>query len=306
VFGRGRRRWNRREPAVEFERFTERARKVVVVSQEEARGFNHNYIGTEHLLLGLIREEEGVAGRVLASLGVGLDQTREQVVGIVGYGEEALGGQIPFTPRSKKIMELALRESMQLDHDYIGTEHILLGLIRESEGVAARVLASLDVDPDRVRREVLNVVGSPAYSGLDPLALAETLLERPPKFPDTMLRVKVEGLEIQARYGSTEEERSRGRRLVVDVEYLYDEARLSGGAAATNPKVVLGGIAGTLGGQDFPSLSEVVKRIGNYVLDTFPEITETTVTVTDTYEENEELPISGVSVTKVFSRFFRV
>jgi len=278
----------------------------VVVSQEEARGFNHNYIGTEHLLLGLIREEEGVAGRVLASLGVGLDQTREQVVGIVGYGEEALGGQIPFTPRSKKIMELALRESMQLDHDYIGTEHILLGLIRESEGVAARVLASLDVDPDRVRREVLNVVGSPAYSGLDPLALAETLLERPPKFPDTMLRVKVEGLEIQARYGSTEEERSRGRRLVVDVEYLYDEARLSGGAAATNPKVVLGGIAGTLGGQDFPSLSEVVKRIGNYVLDTFPEITETTVTVTDTYEENEELPISGVSVTKVFSRFFRV
>src|SRR5918992_1489519 len=127
-----------------FERFTERARKVVVLAQEEARHFNHNYIGTEHLLLGLLREDEGVAARALASLNVTLDEVREQVESIVGYGEEGTGAQAPFTPRSKKVLELALREALQLGHNYIGTEHILLGLVRESEGVAARVLDKLD------------------------------------------------------------------------------------------------------------------------------------------------------------------
>jgi ATP-dependent Clp protease ATP-binding subunit ClpC len=143
-----------------FERFTERARKVVVLAQEEARHFNHNYIGTEHLLLGLLREDEGVAARALAALGVTLDEVREQVESIVGYGEEGTGAQAPFTPRSKKVLELALREALQLGHNYIGTEHILLGLVRESEGVAARVLSNLDVDPDKVRREVVRMLGS--------------------------------------------------------------------------------------------------------------------------------------------------
>ena len=142
-----------------FERFTERARKVVVLAQEEARHFNHNYIGTEHLLLGLLREDEGVAARALTSLNVTLDEVREQVESIVGYGEEGTGGQAPFTPRSKKVLELALREALQLGHNYIGTEHILLGLVRESEGVAARVLSNLDVDPDKVRREVVRMLG---------------------------------------------------------------------------------------------------------------------------------------------------
>ena len=142
-----------------FERFTERARKVVVLAQEEARHFNHNYIGTEHLLLGLLREDEGVAARALSSLNVTLDEVREQVESIVGYGEEGAGGQAPFTPRSKKVLELALREALQLGHNYIGTEHILLGLVRESEGVAARVLSNLDVDPDKVRREVVRMLG---------------------------------------------------------------------------------------------------------------------------------------------------
>jgi ATP-dependent Clp protease ATP-binding subunit ClpC len=142
-----------------FERFTERARKVVVLAQEEARHFNHNYIGTEHLLLGLLREDEGVAARALASLNVSLDEVREQVESIVGYGEEGTGAQAPFTPRSKKVLELALREALQLGHNYIGTEHILLGLVRESEGVAARVLSNLDVDPDKVRREVVRMLG---------------------------------------------------------------------------------------------------------------------------------------------------
>jgi ATP-dependent Clp protease ATP-binding subunit ClpC len=142
-----------------FERFTERARKVVVLAQEEARHFNHNYIGTEHLLLGLLREDEGVAAQALSSLNVTLDEVREQVESIVGYGEEGTGAQAPFTPRSKKVLELALREALQLGHNYIGTEHILLGLVRESEGVAARVLSNLDVDPDKVRREVVRRLG---------------------------------------------------------------------------------------------------------------------------------------------------
>jgi len=142
-----------------FERFTERARKVVVLAQEEARNFNHNYIGTEHLLLGLLREDEGVAAQALNHLNVTLDDVRDQVESIVGYGEEGSGSQAPFTPRSKKVLELALREALQLGHNYIGTEHILLGLVRESEGVAARVLSNLDVDPDKIRREVVRRLG---------------------------------------------------------------------------------------------------------------------------------------------------
>ena len=142
-----------------FERFTERARKVVVLAQEEARHFNHNYIGTEHLLLGLLREDEGVAARALASLNVTLDEVREQVESIVGYGEEGTGAQAPFTPRSKKVLELALREALQLGHNYIGTEHILLGLVRESRVSRPAYSRNLDVDPDKVRREVVRMLG---------------------------------------------------------------------------------------------------------------------------------------------------
>nr|MBA3472035.1 NDP-hexose 4-ketoreductase [Rubrobacter sp.] len=134
-----------------FERFTERARMVVVLAQEEAVRFGHSYIGTEHLLLGLIREDEGVAARALGSLNVTISKVREQVESIVGYGEERMGGQAPFTPRSKRHLEFALREALRLGHNYIGTEHILLGLVSENEGNAARVLSNLGVNPDKVR-----------------------------------------------------------------------------------------------------------------------------------------------------------
>src|SRR5207244_6709839 len=126
-----------------FERFTERGRQVVVFAQDEARLLKHNYIGTEHLLLGLLREEEGMAARVLESLGVRIEAVRSQVARIVGPGDEVTSGQIPFTPRAKKVLEIALREGLSLGHDYIGTEHILLGLVRETEGVAARLLLDL-------------------------------------------------------------------------------------------------------------------------------------------------------------------
>jgi len=141
-----------------FERFTDRARRVVVLAQEEARMLDHSYIGTEHILLGLIREGEGVAAKALESLGISLDAVRQQVEEIIGRGQHAPSGHIPFTPRAKKVLELSLRESLQLGHNYIGTEHILLGLIREGDGVAAQVLATLGADLNRVRQQVIQLL----------------------------------------------------------------------------------------------------------------------------------------------------
>jgi ATP-dependent Clp protease ATP-binding subunit ClpC len=139
-----------------FERFTERARQVVVLAQDEARSLGHGYIGTEHLLLGILREEEGLGARVLRSLGVTVEETRVRVARVVGIGDEPPLGQIPFTPHAKKALELSLREAMSLAHGFIGTEHILLGVVRSNEGVAAQVLADGGVDAERVCREVLS------------------------------------------------------------------------------------------------------------------------------------------------------
>src|SRR5437016_8784891 len=144
-----------------FERFTERARQVVVLAQEEARALKHNYIGTEHILLGLLREEEGLAARVLESLDITVEEVRAQVARIVGQGDEVTSGQIPFTPRAKKVLELALREALSLGHNYIGTEHILLGLVRENEGVAARILLDFDADSEKIRNEVIRMLSGP-------------------------------------------------------------------------------------------------------------------------------------------------
>ncbi|TMK36579.1 MAG: ATP-dependent Clp protease ATP-binding subunit [Actinobacteria bacterium] len=146
-----------------FERFTDRARRVVVLAQEEARMLNHNYIGTEHILLGLIHEGEGVAAKALESLNISLEAVRQQVEEIIGQGQAAPTGHIPFTPRAKKVLELSLREALQLGHNYIGTEHILLGLIREGEGVAAQVLQKLGADLNRVRQTVIQLLSG--YTG---------------------------------------------------------------------------------------------------------------------------------------------
>ncbi|WP_277207961.1 ATP-dependent Clp protease ATP-binding subunit [Isoptericola croceus] len=151
-----------------FERFTDRARRVVVLAQEEARMLNHNYIGTEHILLGLIHEGEGVAAKALESLGISLDGVRAQVTEIIGEGQQAPSGHIPFTPRAKKVLELSLREALQLGHNYIGTEHILLGLIREGEGVAAQVLTKMGADLNKVRQQVIQLLSG--YQGKEPVA----------------------------------------------------------------------------------------------------------------------------------------
>jgi DNA repair exonuclease SbcCD ATPase subunit len=150
-----------------FERFTDRARHVVDLAQEEARALDHNYIGTEHILLGLIHEGEGVAAQALESLGISLDAVRQQVEQIIGRGQQAPSGHIPFTPRAKKVLELSLREAKQLGHHYIGTEHILLGLIREGHGVAAQVLTELGADLNRVRQQVIQLLHG--YQGQQPV-----------------------------------------------------------------------------------------------------------------------------------------
>ncbi|GAA1336433.1 ATP-dependent Clp protease ATP-binding subunit [Arthrobacter roseus] len=161
-----------------FERFTDRARRVVVLAQEEARMLNHNYIGTEHILLGLIHEGEGVAAKALESLGISLGAVREQVQEIIGQGQQAPSGHIPFTPRAKKVLELSLREALQLGHNYIGTEHILLGLIREGEGVAAQVLVKLGADLNRVRQQVIQLLSG--YQGKEPVSSGSQQAEGTP------------------------------------------------------------------------------------------------------------------------------
>src|SRR2546421_6104601 len=164
-----------------FERFTERARQVVVLAQDEARALKHNYIGTEHILLGLLREEEGLAARVLESLDVTVEEVRAQVALIVGQGDEVTTGQIPFTPRAM-VLELALREALSLGHNYIGPEHILLGLVRENEGVAARILLDFDAGPERVFEQMEQLLSRPvshellARTGRPPFATMPPVL----------------------------------------------------------------------------------------------------------------------------------
>ena len=161
-----------------FERFTDRARRVVVLAQEEARLLNHDHIGTEHILLGLIHEGEGVAYLALTELGISLDAVRAQVEAEIGQGSEAPGGHIPFTPRAKKVLELSLREALQLGHNYIGTEHILLGLIREGEGVAAQVLVGLGAGLDRVRGQVVQLLANAGASQAEQVAAGSSRIRQ--------------------------------------------------------------------------------------------------------------------------------
>jgi len=222
-----------------FERFTDRARRVVVLAQEEARMLNHNYIGTEHILLGLIHEGEGVAAKALESLGISLEAVRQQVEEIIGQGQQAPSGHIPFTPRAKKVLELSLREALQLGHNYIGTEHILLGLIREGEGVAAQVLVRLGADLDRVSQQVVQLLGG--YHGTKLEAAGAGAWPRPAARADRrllpQLQARITALEsrlsaIEQRVGTgaqTREldrqiERVRGEKIAAIDSQEYEQA----------------------------------------------------------------------------------
>jgi ATP-dependent Clp protease ATP-binding subunit ClpA len=177
-----------------FERFTPRARRVVVLAQEEARTLDHNYIGTEHILLGLIHEGQGVAAKALESLGISLDAVRQQVEEIIGRGQQAPTGHIPFTPRAKKVLELSLREAQQLGHEYIGTEHILLGLIREGDGVAAQALVQLGANLNRVRVQVIQLLHG--HQGEEPVSAASAERER--RLPGVQAGLEAVGQRLTA------------------------------------------------------------------------------------------------------------
>jgi ATP-dependent Clp protease ATP-binding subunit ClpC len=186
-----------------FERFTERARQAIVLAQVEARGLKHNYIGTEHLLLGLLREEEGLAARALSSFDLTVWEVRAEVARIVGQGDEVEGGQIPFTPRTKKVLELSLREALELGHDYIGTEHLLLGLLQEGEGVAVRILVSLGATPAAIRDELLRTLSGArvemrARPRLNWEYAVRTLEGATESWPEQLTAWRGEGWELRA------------------------------------------------------------------------------------------------------------
>ena len=275
------------------ERFTERACKVVVLAQEEARHFNHNYIGTEHLLLGLLQEDKGGAARVLNSLNIALDEVREQVESIVGYGRERTVSRPPFTPRSKKVLDLALREAWQLGYSYIDTEHILLGFVMEPEGVAARVLSKLGVDPDMVRREVVRMLGGGWEIAQGTNRSADSRI--------TLFRARVEGLMVNARCGVTEEERATTQPLRVDFSYLYDAEEGDELSKTVDYGRIIEGVAALLEKEEFKLLETGVCMVGGYVMDGFSSLREVTVAVTKpnvpTHRE-----VSGVSVEVTFGR----
>jgi ATP-dependent Clp protease ATP-binding subunit ClpA len=230
-----------------FERFTDRARRSTVLAQEEARLLNHNYIGTEHILLGLIHEGEGVAARTLQALGISLAGVREEVEGIVGHGEEETEGHIPYTPRAKKVLELSLREALQLGHNYIGTEHILLGLIREGEGIGSQVLTRLGAELTLVRKTVIELLGPPVGAHAQAVDLGPKINFEfePAHFKDThttvsMARV-IEPMDLlrhikdfrvasameclwRVGYGTTEDERQDIKKAIVCLnDYLEHE-----------------------------------------------------------------------------------
>jgi ATP-dependent Clp protease ATP-binding subunit ClpA/dihydroneopterin aldolase len=285
-------RYPRAEDRSTFGKFTGPARKVVVLAQDEARRFNHNYIGTEHMLLGLILEEEGIAARALGVLGVDLDEVREQVESIVGYGEEATGAQAPFTPRVSRMLQQALLEAEQLDHDDVGTEHVLLGLTNETEGVAARVLRNLDVDPDALRREI--VKGLPdGEGGFDPLDEARIEEEGRSLM---LFRGRVGGIRAEVL---SPDEGSPGRRVPVTVglDYAYHVAREgSDGFETLNHAWLSDLVERSLEARDISLLEAVVGLTGDLVLEEVPSIREVTVTAT------RETPAPGVTVSATFRR----
>ena len=277
-----------------FERFTERARITVVLAQEEAMRFNHNYIGTEHLILGLLRREDSVAAQALASLNVTLDEAREQVESVVGYGEGGTGEQAPFTPRSKKVFELGLRESLQLGHNYIGTEHILLGLANEREGVAARVLSNLGVTADEIRREVVRRLGDETDLESEEAPLVEVGPREYRRDPE-IFRGRVESLRVTARFDGQPE------TLLVDLDYAYAVRDAGDASKVMNHEDLLADVVATLEAEEVASVEEGVLQVGEHVLERFPAIREVTVSVTD-QRVLEAHAVAGFKVIRTFRR----
>jgi dihydroneopterin aldolase len=278
-----------------YERFTERARKVVVLAQEEARSFGHAYIGTEHLLLGLIREDEGIAAQALGRLNVTVSGAREQLEAIVGRGEDRDFTQAPFTPRSKKVLELALRESMHLGHNYIGTEHVLLGLVREREGVANRMLSNLGVEADEVREQVVRMLGDEPPESRGRAAPRREVGPRESVRDPLVFRGQVESLRITARF------EGHPHTLLVDLDYAYAVRDAEDASDVVNHGDLLAGVIGVLEAQELRSVEAGVLRVGEHVLERFPAIREVMVSATD-QRTLEAHAVAGFKVIRTFRR----
>ena len=285
-------RYPRPEDRASFEKFTYLGRRVMVLAQDEARRFNHNYIGTEHLLLGLIGEEGGIAARSLRVLGVDLDEAREQVESIVGYGEEGTGAQAPFTPRTRKVLQLALREALQLGHDHVSTEHVLLGLVRESEGVVARVLLDLDVSPDAVRQEVIKRL---LDAGEDPDPPDEAGQEVEELEHWTLFRGRVGGIGAAL-------DLPRPVAVAADADYAY-RARADSFHRSTTvePGDVADAMRAGLRETGARELEAVIAALGERLLGAFPAMLEVTVTVSGPPEPADP-PGPTFSVSATFRR----
>ena len=275
-----------------FERFTDSARRVVVLAQEEARLLNHHYIGTEHILLGLVHQDEGVAARALRSLGIRLDPVRSQVLKTVGKGRRSPSGHISFTPRAKKVLELSLREALHLGHNYIGTEHILLGLIREGGGVAAQVLEKLGADLPEIRDSITGLLAG--GEGEDPPGPG------PVRARGTADSITLKGLRIPARHGVTAEERAAGQAFVVDVTAWLDLApagRTDDLSETLDYGLVAEAIHRRVSDEQWNLIETVAERVADLVLEN-PRVTRVEVTVHKP-EAPIGVPFEDVAVTIV-------
>lgn len=282
-----------------FEGFTEQARKSVVLAQEEARRLGHNYIGTEHLILGLLSQDEGVAARALSYLDVTLNGVREQIESMVGRGGEGTPEQPPFTSRSKKVLDLARREALRLGYSYVDTEHVLLGIVGDSDGVAMHALSRLGVDPDGIRREVAGMIGG------------RRAKRRPAAHPEdsryaralraNLVRARVEGLLVYARCGVTDEERALPQALQIDLQYTYQAGEGDELGETVDYGAVLRDVSELLEREEFRLLETGMRMMGEHVLQSFPAIWEVTVKITK-LRVPVARTVSGVSVEGVFRR----
>lgn len=243
-----------------FERFTERARKVIVLAQEEATRLRHSYLGTEHLLVGLL-QEESVAAQSLSGLGVTVDAVREQVEGIVGYGEEANFAPAPFTRHSKRMLEFSVAESLQIGHGYVGAEHLLLGLLRESGGTAARVLSNLNVDPDGIRSEVLGKLGVEEDDSRDRVER-----EMEAATDETFIAAPIGSVRVDVRI------KGRTRTLLVDLTSVGESRIADKPSGAVEHGWLLDSIAGVVDGNAYRSLDEAIERSGELMLERSPAV----------------------------------
>ena len=277
------------------ERFTRHARRAVVWADEEARSLGHNYIGTEHLLLGLLREHKGIAVRVLEALNIAPDRVREQVVRIVGSDEAGIGDRRPLTPRARRALGIASEEALRLGHDRASPGYILLGLVGESEGIAAQVLCRLGADPDDVRREVVRALSDGQET---PVRSPERAVGLP---RNVTFRARVEGLVVQTRCGVWDEERATLQPLRLDLDYLYEAGEGEDFYRTVDYGALTEGVAGLLEREEFRLLETGVRMVGKHVLDEFPPVQKVTVALTKLRVPLDR-EVSGVSVEATFDR----